>query len=123
LLPALNNWLLKAQKQKITITRLVSANSAATIGIYSISEINRLGIQNRFDTILSIRWTFDADEYLILYPDLLPAILSYLYDYSTMLQIRVQAVTQFQHSTGRFFVDDGIIRGGIDNGEPSFLGE
>lgn len=93
---------------------------------YTTSEIDRLDIQDRFGTFLAIRWPDDSykpyDQITVI-QDLFPAIFSYLYDDPTLLQMRVIPVTQFQFSTSGAYVEDGIIRGGVDDGKPLFLGE
>jgi hypothetical protein len=92
---------------------------------YTTEEINRLDIQDRFGTFLAIRWpdeSYKSYDQIVVIQDLFPAIFSYLYDDPALLQMRVEPVTQFQFSTSGAYVEDGIIRGGIDDGEALFFG-
>lgn len=104
----------------------LTKNCYYLVGDYTASEVDRLDIQDRFGTFLSIRWPSDSyksyDQITVI-QDLFPVILSYLYDDPAPLQMEVEPVTQFQFSTSGVYVEDGIIRGGIDDGEPLFLGE
>lgn len=104
----------------------LTKNCYYLVGDYATEEITRLDIQDRFGTFLAIKWPTDSyksyDQITVL-QDLFPAIFSYLYDDPALLQMRVKPVTQFQFSTSGAYVEDGIIRGGVDDGEPLFLGE
>lgn len=104
----------------------LTKNCYYLVGDYTTLEINRLDIQDRFGTFLAIRWpteSYTSYDQITVIQDLFPAIFSYLYEDSSLLDMRVEPVTQFQYSTSGAYVEDGIIRGGIDDGEPLFLGE
>jgi hypothetical protein len=93
---------------------------------YDISEISRLDIQDRFGTFLAIKWPIqDFEEYddIIVLQDLFPAIFAYLYQDQQLLEAKVNPVTVETSSISNARVIDGIIEGGIHDGEPLFIGE
>lgn len=90
---------------------------------YDISEINRLDIQDRFGTFLAIRWpTKDFEEYddITVLQDLFPSIFSYLYKDEKLLRSKVESATVDLDRVSGVSVKNGIIYGGIDNGELLF---
>lgn len=104
----------------------LTKNCYYLVGSYTSAQIDRLDIQDRFGVFLAIRWPTESykayDQFTVL-QDLFPVVLSYLYDDAALLDIRVESVTQFQYSTSWAYVDHGIIKGGLDDGEPLFLGD
>ena len=89
-----------------------------------ISEITRLDIQDRFGTFLAIRWpTQDFEEYddITILQDLFPSISAYLFQDATLLNAKVETITLENIISGAKVVD-GIIEGGINDGEPLFIG-
>ena len=101
----------------------LTKNCYGTHGVYDISEISRLDIQDRFGTFLAIKWpTKDFEEYddITVLQDLFPSIFSYLYKDEKLLQGRVESATVDLDRVSGVSVKKGIIYGGIDNGEPLF---
>lgn len=98
--------------------------SATALGGYDSSEINRQDIQDRFGTFLAIRWPsanykeFDAIETL---QDVFPAIFAYLFNDPGMLNARIRPETLEPDWISGTRVIDGIIQGGVNDGEPLFL--
>jgi hypothetical protein len=93
---------------------------------YDISEIDRLDIQDRFGNFLAIRWpTQDFEEYddITVLQDLFPAIFAYMFQDPNLLEAKVKPVTLSPTSISRAKVVDGIIEGGINSGEPLFIGK
>jgi hypothetical protein len=92
-------------------------------GLYDISEISRLDIQDRFGTFLAIRWpTEDFSEYddITVLQDMFPAIFAYLFKDGGFLEARVASTTDSYETIGAS-VTNGIISGGINDGEPLFV--
>ncbi len=91
---------------------------------YDISEISRLDIQDRFGSFLAIRWPDDNwsgyDEIRIL-QDLFPAVFAYLFRDRRFLEARIQTRTRYRSTISGAYVEDGIIHGGIHDGEPLFI--
>ena len=88
-----------------------------------ISEVSRLDIQDRFGTFLAIRWpTKDFEEYddITVLQDLFPSIFAYLFKDETLLEAKVEPKTLEPYRVSGASVKNGIIYGGIDNGEPLF---
>lgn len=103
----------------------LTKNCYVTTDVYDISEITRLDIQDRHATFLAIKWPTEGfvryDEIKIL-QDLFPAIFAYLYQDETILEARIEPVIPVtQSSISGVSVDNGIILGGLDDGEPLFL--
>ena len=94
-------------------------------GIYDISEITRLDIQDRYGTFLAIRWpTQGFEEYddIVVLQDLFPAVFAYMFQDPNLLEARVDPVTVQNDAISEAKVIDGIIEGGINDGEPLFIG-
>jgi len=90
---------------------------------YNISEISRLDIQDRYGTFLAIRWpTDDFEEYddITVLQDLFPSIFGYLFRDREMLAAKVEPITFRAYVVSGAKVENGIIRGGINDGEPLF---
>ncbi len=91
---------------------------------YGISEITRLDIQDRFGTFLAIRWPTDDfepyDEITVL-QDVFPAVFAYLYQDTSILDSRIEPEIISTERISGATVKDGIIYGGVDDGEPLFL--
>ena len=92
---------------------------------YDISEISRLDIQDRFGTFLAIKWpTGDFSEYddITVIQDVFPAVFAYLFEDDELLEAKIEPNT----ITGRVItsgaqVNNSIIYGGINDGEPLFV--
>jgi hypothetical protein len=102
----------------------LTKNCTSTSNEYDISEITRLDIQDRYGTFLAIRWPddnyHDYDDITVI-QDLFVAIFAYLYEDPTLLENKIQPETlrTFKISDAR--VVDGVIFGGINDGEKLFL--
>jgi hypothetical protein len=100
----------------------LTKNCAGLSADYAISEISRLDIQDRFGTFLAIRWPsqdFDSYDDITVLQDLFPAIFSYLFADDSFLDAKIEPVTISPIVTVR----DGIIYGGINDGEPLFVSD
>jgi hypothetical protein len=96
-----------------------------TTDAYDLSEISRLDIQDRFGTFLAIRWpSKDAEAYdeIAVLQDLFPAVFAYLFKDAGLLQARSDPTTVDSWMTSGAKVVKGIIVGGINDGEPLFIG-
>lgn len=94
------------------------------LGDYDISEIDRLDIQDRFGSFLAIHWPDSSyqDKYDIqVLQDVFPAVFSYLYEDDTLFdKIRTTRETFKPRTIGGVTVKDGIVVGGVNDGEPLF---
>ena len=93
---------------------------------YDISEISRLDIQDRFGTFLAIRWPGgDFEEYddITVLQDLFPAVFAYLFKDGALLEARIDPVTVDLSRVSGVYVQNGVIYGGSDDGEPLFISE
>lgn len=91
---------------------------------YDISEITRLDIQDRYGTFLAIRWpTGDYARYddITVLQDLFPSIFAYLFKDTKISEAKVPPETLWTVTTSGATVVDGIIHGGVNDGEPLFL--
>lgn len=91
---------------------------------YDLAEITRIDILDRHSSFLAIRWpTEDYSEYdqITVLQDIFPAIFSWMYRDSTLLDARIEPITVENNATGGVVVKDGIIVGGADDGQPLFL--
>jgi hypothetical protein len=92
-------------------------------GGYDISEIDRLDLQSRFGTFLAIRWPgrdFEKYDDITVLQDLFPSIFADIFSDRGMLKAKVDPVTIENQFTSGASVKNGIIYGGINNGEPLF---
>jgi len=102
----------------------LTKNCTATAKAYDLSEISRLDIQDRFGTFLAIRWpTQDFGKYddITVLQDLFPAVFAYLYDDERILESKIDSSTLAPDAISGAVVRDGIIYGGVNDGEPLFL--
>ena len=101
----------------------LTQNCTITTGVFDISEISRLDIQDRFGTFLAIKWpSHDFTKYddITVLQDLFPAIFAYLYKDERILESLIEPHT-INDSISGASVNNGIINGGINDGEPLFL--
>ncbi|HLO16868.1 MAG TPA: hypothetical protein VK206_18685 [Anaerolineales bacterium] len=102
----------------------LTKNCAPTSGVYDISEISRLDIQDRYGAFLAIKWPTEDfvkyDEITVL-QDLFPAVFAYLYKDPAILQSKIDPVIPIPNGISGASVNQGIIHGGINNGEALFL--
>jgi hypothetical protein len=102
----------------------LTRNCDTTTGSYDISEISRLDIQDRHATFLAIRWpTGDFVKYddITVLQDLFPAIFAYLFKDPTILESKINPIIPIPNSISGASVNNGLIIGGINDGEPLFL--
>lgn len=102
----------------------LTKNCTLTEKRYDISEITRLDIQDRFGTFLAIRWPtkdFEAYDDITVLQDLFPSIFSYLYKDKNLLQSKVESSTLDLDRISGASVKNGIIYGGINDGDPLFV--
>jgi hypothetical protein len=97
-------------------------------GEYPLDAVTRLDIQDRFGTFLAIRWPGNdhaAYDDIVVLQDVFPAVFAYMYQDPALLQAhRVEPVTRYTPETiSGAAVQDGLIVGGADDGEPLFLSE
>ena len=104
-------------------------STSGPYGNYDISEISRLDIQDRFGTFLAIKWpTNEYEKYddITVLQDLFPVIFAYLYDDAEFLNLKVSPEISDPIETRRISgasVKNGIIIGGINDGEALFLSD
>jgi len=101
----------------------LTKNCTLTESKYSIEEINRLDIQDRFGTFLAIRWpdkNFEEYDDITVLQDIFPAVFAYLFKDESLLQAKVNPVTLEPERVSGASVENGIIRGGVDDGKPLF---
>ncbi len=103
---------------------LTKKNCTSTAEAFDISEISRQDIQDRFGTFLAMRWPspeFEEYDNITVLQDLFPAIIAYIFEDTTLLESRVDPSLLDKISISNATVIDGIIEGGINNGEYLFL--
>ncbi len=103
----------------------LTKNCIETSDYYDISEISRLDIQDRLGTFLAIKWpTKEFEQYddIVVLQDLFPAIFAYIFQDASFLDARIQPITDQDYMISGAKVIDGIIEGGINDGEPLFIG-
>jgi hypothetical protein len=91
---------------------------------YDISEISRLDIQDRFGTFLAIKWpTEDFSKYddITVIQDIFPVVFAYLFEDEELLEAKVEPNTLMASTISGVQVKNGIIYGGINDGEPLFV--
>lgn len=97
--------------------------NCAHLGSYPASEIERLDIQDRYGTFLAIRWpegVNSAVEIEVL-QNVFPAVFEGLSESDGIFEpAKVVAATK-EFLAGAVYVNEGIISGGQDDGEPLFL--
>jgi len=91
---------------------------------YDIAEITRLDVQDRNGTFLAIKWPSpdfeDYDEITVL-QDLFPAIFAYIFEDQSMLESKIEPITINRTKISGVEVSDGIIIGGMNDGEALFV--
>jgi len=102
----------------------LTKNCSETGGHYDISEISRHDIQDRLGTFLAIRWPdeeFSKYDDITVLQDIFPAIFAYLFRDEKFLDGKVPSLTVSTQAASGATVADGIIHGGINDGEALFL--
>jgi hypothetical protein len=101
----------------------LTKNCYITGNEYDISEITRLDIQDRYGTFLAIKWPsadFEAYDEITVLQDLFPVIFAYMYEDQGLLRSKVEPITSDEIRISSAKVSNGIIVGGVDDGEPLF---
>lgn len=92
---------------------------------FDISEIDRLDIQDRYGAFLAIHWpdkSYATKFDIRLVQDAMPAALAYMYDDPSLFEkLRMEKRILYPEVIGGARVEDGIIHGGINDGEPLFF--
>lgn len=91
---------------------------------YPKSEISRKDIQDRFGSFLAIRWPTDeytAFDEITVIQDVFPAVFAYLYNDTRILEMKIKPDIVDAEVTSGASVSNGIIIGGMDDGEPLYL--
>lgn len=102
----------------------LTKNCTLTGGVYEISEITRLDIQDRFGAFLAIRWPtseYEKFDDITTLQDLFPAIFAYLFRDPMILDAQVEPIVLDTEFISGATVIDGIIQGGLNDGEPLFI--
>ncbi len=102
----------------------LTKNCSSTGEHYDISEISRLDIQDRFGTFLAIKWpTEELSKYddITVLQDVFPVVFASLFDDRTFLEAKVKPNTVIPRCISGVHVKNGVIHGGINDGEPLFL--
>lgn len=91
--------------------------------VYASEEINRLDLQSRFGAFLSIKMPDNHQiprKNIRVLQDVFPEILDYLTESNEFSEMKVKPIT-VQDVTSSVHVDNGIIKGGLNDGEPLYL--
>jgi hypothetical protein len=90
---------------------------------YDISDVTRLDIQDRFGAFLAMRWpTKDFEKYddITVLQDIFPSIFSYLFNDKELLESKIEPTTLDDSAISGAKVKNGIIHGGVNDGELLF---
>ncbi len=102
----------------------LTKNCIGTGDDYDISEISRHDVQDRFGTFLAIKWPVEKssgyDDISVL-QDMFPAIFAYLFEDERLLDAKVESLTLRNEVISGVSVRNGIINGGINDGEALFI--
>lgn len=102
----------------------LTKNCVGTGEDYDISEISRQDIQDRYGSFLAIRWPEEdpagLDDITVL-QDVFPAVFGYLFQDGRFRRAKVPSRTLAPSFISGAEVVDGVIHGGINDGEALFL--
>lgn len=102
----------------------LTKNCTGTGGKYPLSQINRLDIQDRYGTFLAIRWpdgSYQGYDKITVLQDIFPVVFAYMYKDEGFLNLKISPITQESQIVSGATVYNGIIIGGINDGEPLFI--
>lgn len=93
---------------------------------YSLEDVTRLDIQDRYGTLLAIRWP-DEDykpyDDITVIQDIFPAVFAWMYRDAEVLKVKVPPVTRWERNmVAGASVNNGVIVGGVNDGESLFTG-
>jgi len=91
---------------------------------FDIEDITRLDIQDRFATFLAIKWpteSYERYDDIVVLQDIFPVIFAYIYDDENILEAKIEPEILNIELIGEISVKNGIINGGIYDGEPLFF--
>lgn len=92
--------------------------------VYLSTAVDRVDLQDRYGSFLAIRWpSNDYNEYdqITVLQDIFPAILAWMYRDESILDLRIPPVTITDNVTAGVGINNGIIMGGANDGEPLYL--
>lgn len=93
---------------------------------YSLEEVTRLDIQDRYGTLLAIRWPggeYDPYDDITVIQDIFPAVFAWMYRDAEVLKVKIPPVTRWERNmVAGASVNNGVIVGGVDDGELLFMG-
>ena len=101
----------------------LTKNCLGTGGVYEMSEITRLDVQDRLGTFLAIRWPteeFEDYDVITVLQDLFPAVFAYLFADRGLLEAEVEPASVDKENVSGVRVVDGVILGGVDDGQALF---
>ena len=101
----------------------LTKNCTETSDLYDVSEISRLDIQDRFGTFLAVKWpeeNFSDYDDIVVLQDLFPSVFAYIFQDPKLLESKIDPVTLETDATSGAAVNNGVINGGINDGEPLF---
>jgi len=104
----------------------LTKNCLTTEEEYDISEINRLDVQDRNGTFLAIKWpssNFEEYDDITVLQDLFPAIFATIFEDQGLLESRIEPITDNGTRISGVEVSDGIIVGGMNDGEALFIND
>lgn len=93
------------------------------LGSYPLEEIDRLDYQDRYGAFLAIRWPGEIpnNSRIQILQDIFPAVFASLVDSEGLFEdARITGFT-IDEAAGLGRVENGVIRGGQDDGQPLFL--
>ena len=102
----------------------VTKNCVCLGSSYDVSEISRLDIQDRYATFLAIKWpSQDYEKYdnIVVLQDIFPSIFAYMFQDVSILDAKIDPVSIDTACVDGITLNNGIIEGGIYDGEPLFL--
>jgi hypothetical protein len=103
---------------------ILTKNCTYTSTVYDLEDMTRPDIQDRYGSFLAIRWPDgDYQEYddIVVLQDLFPVIFSYMYEDNSILETKLTPVIDPNNYNSGISVVDGIIVGGVNDGEPLYL--
>jgi len=102
----------------------LTKNCTFTYTAYDRSQITRADIQDRFSVFLAVRWPDGADQpydEITILQDVFPAVFAWMYDDAGLLRSKIAPDTVDSYAVSGAAVRNGIISGGVDDGQPLFL--